>query len=135
MSGWNTRRPNPGAISTTKMADPMAIGSAKIVERIVTANEPVIIGSAPIFGVAVVEGLMRVPFGSREEAEEIDAVDRERGDAAGGDHGDERHDKERHERDARTRDALTDPLDAMLRQLMCHELASPFVKLRGLRAR
>ena len=50
MSGWNTRRPNRGAISTTKIAEPMAIGRANSVESSVTANEPEIIGSAPTVG-------------------------------------------------------------------------------------
>ena len=50
MSGWNTRRPKPGAISTTKIAEPMAIGRANSVESSVTANEPKIIGSAPTVG-------------------------------------------------------------------------------------
>ena len=50
MSGWNTLRPNPGAISTTKIAEPMAIGKANSVDRSITAKEPEIMGRAPTMG-------------------------------------------------------------------------------------
>ena len=49
-TGWKTERPNFGAISTTKIAEPMANGMAMIVDSSVTANEPTIMGSAPTVG-------------------------------------------------------------------------------------
>ena len=50
MSGWKTCLPNLGWISTTKMAAPMAMGRAMIVEMIVTANDVTISGRAPVNG-------------------------------------------------------------------------------------
>ena len=48
--GWNTRLPNEGAISTAKMAEPMAMGSAMAVDSSVTANDVTMSGSAPVCG-------------------------------------------------------------------------------------
>lgn len=126
MSGWNTRLPNPGATSTTKMADPTAMGRATSVERMVTENDPTIMGKAPTVGMPFASswcGFHVVPVRKSKRLMPSTAnVEM----PALRDHGDERHDEERHERDACARDALADKLDAALWHVLRHRCASPF---------
>ncbi len=68
--GWKMRLPKFGAISTAKIADPMAMGSAMAVESRVTANDVTMSGSAPIMG-----WKMRLPkFGAISTAKIADPM-------------------------------------------------------------